>query len=111
MDIGSENLHVSGALDAHAGGRTIQADGGDHRGRMPMAMRGAGVNTLSALGATSQAGQVGLRTRLVNEDESGGIPSKLSPTPCSARPRDVRAVLFASSECLFLYVSPISSKA
>ena len=78
---------------------------------MPMAMRGAGVNALSVLGATSQAGQVGLRARLVDEDESGRIPTELSSAPCSACPRDVRAVLFAGSECLFLYVSPIPSKA
>ena len=64
------------------------------------------MNTLAPLGATPQAGQVGLRTRLVNEDESGGIPSELSPTPRSARPRDVRAVLFGGAESFF-YVSPI----
>ena len=76
-----------------------------------MTMRDAGVNALSALGATSQAGHVGLRARFVDEDEPGGIEPELSPTPRAARPRDVRAVLFAGSECLFLYVSPISSKA
>ena len=78
---------------------------------MPMAMRGAGVNAFSSLGATSQAGQVGLRARLVDEDESGGIPTQLSSPPRSARPRDVRAALFAGSERLFLYVSPNPSKA
>ena len=111
LDVGPKNFRIGGALDGHAGSGTIQADRGDHRRRMPVAIRGAGVDAFSALGATSQTGHIGLRARFIDEDERGRIETKLSPPPRSARSRDVWALLFASPECLFLYVRPICSRA
>jgi len=109
--IGPENLRIGRPLDGHAGGGTVQADRADHGGGMPMALGAAGVDALSPRGAAAQAGQVGLRARFVQEDQSGGIEAELAPPPRAARPRDVGAVLLAGPERLFLYVSPIFSSA
>ena len=78
---------------------------------MPVAVRAAGVDALSARGATPQAGQVGLGARFVEKDQPGGVEAGLAPPPRPARPRDVGAVLLAGPERLFLYVSPIFSSA
>lgn len=77
-DIGPENLRIGGPLDGHAGGGTVQADRADYGGGMPMALGAAGVDALSPRGAAAQAGQVGLRARFVQEDQSGGIEAELN---------------------------------
>ena len=71
----------------------------------------AGVDALTLRGTTAQAGQVGLRAGFIKEDQRGGIEARLVPPPDAARPRDVRAVLLAGTERLFLYVSPSFAKA
>ena len=75
-----------------------------------MALWAAGVNTLAPLSSPAQAGQVGLGTRLVQENQFRRVETGLLAPPGAARTCDIRAVLFTGSECLFLYVSPIFSK-
>lgn len=57
--------------------------------------------------APAQAGQVGLGTRFIQKDQPGRVKARLPLAPEPTRPRDVRTVLFAGAESLFLYVSPI----
>ena len=76
-----------------------------------MAVGTLGVDTLALGGAPPQARQIGLRPRFVQEDQSGGVEAGLTALPGPPRPRDLRVVLFAGPECLFLYVSPIFSSA
>ena len=67
-----------------------------------MALWAAGVNALAPLGSPVQAGQVGLGTRLVQENQFRRIEPGLLPPPRTARPRDVRTVLLTGLERLFL---------
>ena len=69
------------------------------------------MNTLSFGSPTAQAGQVGLGTGFVQEDQPGRVKTGLPAPPEPARPGDVRTVLFTGAECLFLYVRPNVSKA
>jgi hypothetical protein len=69
------------------------------------------MDTLSLGRPTTQAGQVGLGTGFVQKDQPGRVKTGLSAPPEPARPGDVRTVLLAGAECLFLYVSPNFSKA
>jgi hypothetical protein len=66
----------------------------------------AGVDTLAALGTATATGHIGFRARFVEEDQPRRIKTGLLTPPGTPRPPDVGAVLFASPERLFLYVSP-----
>ena len=52
---------------------------------------------------------VGLRAAFVEEDEPLGLKSSLLTAPFFAGLADVFAVLLGCAECLFLYVSPMST--
>ena len=65
------------------------------------------MDPLALGGAPAQAGQIGLGARFVQEDQAGRVEAGLPVAPGPARPRDLRMVLLAGPECLFLYVSPI----
>lgn len=103
--IDPEDFRVGGPVHGQAGGGAIQPDG---RGRGALvSVRGAGVQTLPTQGAPAQPGQVGFRARFVEEDEPRRVEAGLPLPPPPTRPGDVRAVLFAGPECLFLNVRPI----
>ena len=76
-----------------------------------MTLGSAGVDAQTPRRTAAQAGQVGRGTRLVKEDQLGGIEARLVAPPCAARAGDIQAVLLAGAERLFLYVSPIFAKA
>ena len=97
-------------LDGHAGRRAIQADGGEPGRGLPVTVRATGVDALAPPGTSTQAGQVGFRPRFVEEDQACGVKAGLLPPPRPTCPRELRAVLFAGAECLFLYVSPSFAK-
>jgi len=75
-----------------------------------MPMRTAGVNPFPPLGPPAQARHVGLRAGLVNKHQPGRIQSALQAAPPPPFTGYVRTILLAGPQCLFLYVSPISSK-
>ena len=72
-----------------------------------MATRRAGVNSLALERAPAEAGQIGLRARFIQKDQPGRVKARLPLAPETTRPGDVRTVLLAGAECLFLYVRPI----
>ena len=72
-----------------------------------MAVRHAGVDPLPFGSTSPQAGQIGLGPRFIQEDQLGRVERRLVPAPESAGPENIRPLLFAGVECLFLYVSPI----
>jgi hypothetical protein len=57
--------------------------------------------------AAAQAGEVRLGARFIQKDQSRRVEARLPLAPEPARPCDVRTVLLAGAECLFLYVNPI----
>jgi hypothetical protein len=109
-DLSLEHLGVGGAIDGHAGRRTIQPDGTDHGGGVPMAVRGVRVHPLPTGSASAQPRHVGFGSRLIQQDQFFGVQPRLPPPPGPPRPRDVGTILFAGAECLFLYVSPIFAR-
>ena len=72
-----------------------------------MSGRSAGVYALTAQCTSAQTSHVGLGSRFVQEDQARRVEPALEPMPFFASLRDVGSVLFACSERLFLYVSPI----
>jgi hypothetical protein len=72
-----------------------------------MTCRTTGLDTVAALGSSSQARQVGLGSRLVQKNQPCRVEAALAPPPGLAGPREVGTILLAGAECLFLYVSPI----
>ena len=70
-----------------------------------------GVDALTFGRAPAQACQVGFRPGFIEENQTRRVPAALTPPPEPARPRDVRPVLFAGPECLFLYVRSIALSA
>ncbi len=69
------------------------------------------MDTLSPLSAPTKPGQIRLGSRLIQKDQPGGIEAPLSPLPTSPGPCDIRTLLLAGMQCLFLYVSPNLSSA
>ena len=64
------------------------------------------MNPFSFERPAAQAGQIGLGAGLVQKDQPSRVKPCLPTPPQAARPGDVRTVLFAGAECLFLYVRP-----
>ena len=65
------------------------------------------MDTLALEGASAQAGEVRFGTRFIQKDQLGRVKARLPLAPEPACPGDVRTVLLAGAECLFLYVKPI----
>jgi hypothetical protein len=65
------------------------------------------MDALALEGASAQAGEVRFGTRFIQKDQLGRVKAPLPLAPEPARPGDVRTVLLAGAECLFLYVKPI----
>ena len=76
-----------------------------------MALRDAGTQPLAFLSAAAQAGHVGRRAGLVDEDEFVGIDEGLRRAPDTSPGGDVRAVLLGGAKGLFLNDSPRRSTA
>ena len=69
------------------------------------------MHALATAGAPTQPGHVGFRPALVDEDESLRIEAPLESAPLLAGLENVRAVLLAGTERLFLYVKPMAASA
>ena len=102
--LGNENLTdifaigfgIHGPVERHAGGGPIQSNRGDHRRRIPMAVRGVVVAALAALGPAIQPNHVRFGPGFVNEYKGiDEFPKQLQ-------------VLFGPGVPAFLYVWPIS---
>jgi hypothetical protein len=65
------------------------------------------MDALALEGASAPAGEVRFGTRFIQKDQLGRVKARLPLAPEPARPGDVRTVLLAGAECLFLYVNPI----
>ena len=93
-------------LDARLVLDVLRADDGR---RLPVSVRGGGMRPGAAESPGAAAGQIGFRAGLVQKDPARRVESALAPAPAAPRPGDLRPVLFAGPECLFLYVSPMSA--
>ena len=75
-----------------------------------LALRNLVDEALSLWRPAAQAGHVGLRPGLVDEDQSPGIDAALIGSPSFAVAAYVRAILLARDKGLFLSVTPIRRK-
>src|ERR1700689_612177 len=73
-------------------------------------MRNLVDEALSLRRPAAQAGHVGLCPGLVDEDQAFGVVEPLISSPWFAMATDVRAILLARDEGLFLNVTPILRK-
>ena len=67
------------------------------------------MDPLAALGPPAPPGHIGLGAGLIQKNQPGRVERRLLPPPVPACPDNVGPVLFAGTESLFLYVSPIFS--
>ena len=73
-------------------------------------MGGAGVNALAFGRPSAKPCQIGFGPRFIEKYQFGRIPTRLLFAPAPPRPGNVRTILLAGAERLFLYVSPIFPK-
>src|SRR6185312_907004 len=72
-----------------------------------MAVGSVGMNTLALKRSPAEPGEVGFGPGFVQKNQLCRVEARLALAPEPARPGDVRAILLAGAECLFLYVRPI----
>ncbi len=68
LHINAKDFRIGRGVNRHAGGGAIDADGTDHRGRLPAPLGNGSRHSLATLGAPAQAGQVGLGPRFIQKD-------------------------------------------
>lgn len=91
--------------------RSIAANGGDHRGGSPSAIRHVIVDAGAAGPAAIQTGHIRFRTGFVNEQETAVKHSADGLGPGCARTPDVRPIQLGWPKRLFFKGSPILSRA
>ena len=106
LGIGGEGVAVHRAVEDHGRGEAAEAQARDQGGRLPVAMRDRGAAALAAWAAPAQAGHLGGRAGLVDEDELGRVELGLELEPGLAARGYIRARLLAGMRRLFLNVIP-----
>jgi hypothetical protein len=102
--VGLEGLPVHGPVEHEGGGNPGKAQA-RHEGRgLPMSVRHARPQALSAGCPAVAPGHVRRRPGFVDEDEARGIQIELALEPGLAPGQDIRAILLGRMGCLFLRV-------
>jgi hypothetical protein len=110
FDVGVEAFAVDRPVEQAWRVDAIVAQGGEEGRGLPAAMRNPVDEPLALRRPTAQAGHVGLRPGLVDEDQAPRIDEALIGSPSFAMAADVRAILLARDQGLFLSVIPIRRK-
>ncbi|CIW59712.1 Uncharacterised protein [Streptococcus pneumoniae] len=110
FDIGQEPRAGHGAIEHHGRGHARQAQAADEGGGLPVAVRHAGPQTLTAWGAAVPAGHLGGGPRLVDEHQPGRVEIELALEPGPPTLQDVGTALFVRVRRLFLSVIRRRSK-
>jgi hypothetical protein len=106
LDIGKEGLAGHRAVEHHRRAEPIASQGGDKGGGLPVAERRLGEEPPAARGAAVEPGHLGAGAGLVDEDELVGIDKRPRRLPDAPPRRDIRTVLLARPERLFLNDNP-----
>ena len=106
LGIGGEGVAVHRAVDDHGRGQAVEAQARDERRRLPVAMRNRGAAALAAWAAAAQAGHLGGRPGLVDEDELRRVELGLELEPGLAARAHVLPLLLTGVRRLFLNVIP-----
>jgi len=110
LDVGVEAFAVDGPVEQAGRVDAVVAQRGEESGGLPAAMRNLVDEAFALRRPTAQAGHVGFRPGLVDEDQSPGIDQALIGPPSLAVAAYVRAILLARDQGLFLNVTPIRRK-
>ena len=110
FDIGVEALAVDGPVEQARGFDAVVTQRGEESRSLPAAVRNLVDEPLAFRRPAAQAGHVGLRPGLVDEDQAPGIDEALIGPPSFAVAAYVRAILLARDQGLFLTVTPIRRK-
>src|SRR6185436_927266 len=94
------------AVEHHRGADPVTSQRRDKGGRLPVTERRLGEEPPAARGAAIEAGHLGADTGLVDEDELVDIDKAPRGLPDTTPRRDIRPVLLACAERLFLNDSP-----
>ena len=109
-DIGAKALAVDRTVEQARRRDVVFAQGGEESRGLPLALCELVDEALSLRHPAAKPGQVGLRPGLIDEDRTPGIDEPLIGAPARAMAADVRAILLARDEGLFLNVTPILRK-
>ena len=101
LDIGEELLTIYGAVEEAGRVDPVTAERGQEGERAPSAVRGLADQALTAWPPAPQGGHVGLGPSLVDEDQAGGVYTRLPCAPLPAPPGHVRAVLLSRERGFF----------
>ena len=106
LDISLEAGPVDGAVEHEGRHDAAKAQAGHQRRRLPVAVRHAHSQSLTARSAPVSARHLGGGTGLVDEDQALGIEIELALEPVLPRLADVGAILLRGVRGLFLRVMP-----
>ena len=101
LDIGQERWPIHGTVDDIGCREAIDAQRGDERQRLPVAMRHARDEALAARRSPIVADHLRRDRRLVDEDETRRIELGLLGFQRSARGGNVRAILLGGVQSFF----------
>src|SRR5690606_71223 len=108
LDPSGEALAVDGPVEDERRVDAVAAERGEQGERAPVAMRHFVEQRKTAPRPAVQTCHVGLCPGLVDEDEAPGIDARLILAPLCPSPGDLRPVLLARDQRLFLNVIPAS---
>jgi len=101
-----EESAVDGPVEDLPRFKPAQAQAGDKRNRLVMAVRNGGAQPSPPPATSAFAREIGGGAGLVNENELPGIEIGLARKPCEAPLQHVRALLLGGVRALFLNVTP-----
>lgn len=101
LDISREQIAIDGSVDHPGRIDAVMAQGGDEGERLPVAVRDARIEPLSAQAPATQGRHVGLDPGLVDEDQALGVNLALMGLPARALERDVGAGLLGRQHRFF----------
>jgi hypothetical protein len=105
-DVGLEPVAVDRAIEHHRRDHAVEAEAGDQRRRLAVAVREAHAQPLAPAAAAVRARHVRRCPGLVDEHQPAGVEVRLRLKPGPALPQDVRAVLLDRMAGLFFRVTP-----
>ena len=101
LDVGQERRSVHRAVDDVGGREAIDAQAGDERHRLPVAVRNLGDQPLANWAASVLAHHLGRHRGLVDEHQTRCLQLGLLGFQRGARGGDIRTILLGGVQCFF----------
>jgi hypothetical protein len=95
VDVGAKGQRVHRAIEHGGRLQALQAQGGDHRVRLPVPERRVIMEPRAAETAPVPPEQIGRHTTFIEKPILAHVPQRLRPSPPAARFGDIRPALFS----------------